>query len=333
MNVRNIIIILLIALARTASAGPASDHLRNDRSATGGGTEGMNNSDYIFTYTSQGGAKSAKDMQMWETSLIVDSRSGLAVLEMNRDHADDAGQAIGRFEMSVARETVDRLRTLLGSTSFSGLEAAGTYEMSNESLLTFTHTTSGNKTVKIVGSGERGSMKLLEPLMEEVHKLQYELRSHPKATLKLEVRHVVRDKREYFELAFVNNGREPVYLAIPDERSTGSEWSGVKVAAFQDERRGTLPGPPNWEKIPLLHEQRTDAGTGSVRIEPGKSHVMLSRPWQPERCGVPYGAQGVMINYQGAGKEKVSPLIRGGLFSNVISVVSCKDGDTIMSGR
>jgi hypothetical protein len=331
MRIGRVIIILMFVFPMTAGADPPPDKAKGaDLKSAGGVIADVKDDDFIFVYSSRSGANVAKDMQMWETSLTVDSRSGLATLEMNRDYGDDAGQAIGRFEMSVGRDALERLRAQLESGSFTGLEVEGKHEMLNESLLTMTYKTAKRTIVKTVGSGERRWQSKLEPLMEEIHKLQSGLRSHPKAALRLKVRHIVRDKKEYFELDFVNEGRESVYLMNPQARGNEGEWTGVKVAVYHEEERGVIPAPPSWERIPVLHEQGTDVGNASVRIDPGKKYVMRSRLWHPEHCGVTYGAQGVMINYQGAGAGDGISVIRGGLFSNMISAVTCRDGEDKM---
>jgi len=325
------VVILLFALAMTAGAGPALDRAKSESPVSGGGVMAdVKDNDFIFSYFSRGGAYAAKDMQMWAAGLTVDGRSGLATLEVNRDHGDDAGQAIGRFEMPVDSVTLGRLRTQLESSNFAELKSEGTYEISTESLLTFTYKTSKTTVVKIVGSGERRSLTLLEPLLGEIHKLQFTLRSHPKAALKLEVRHVAKNGNEYFELVFVNDGREPVYLLNPQARDNESEWMGVKVALYKEEQQGSISGPASWEKIPLMRGRTTSADIGYIRIAPGKKHVVISHPWHPEQCGVIYGAQGFMITYQGAGNKDGFTVIRGGVYSNIIGVVSCSLNEEVI---
>jgi len=72
------------------------------------------------------------------------------------------------------------------------------------------------------------------------------------------------------------------------------------------------------------------SGKGLYQDRVRRKYVMRSQPWKPGQCGVSYGAQAVMINYQGDRDTDGLSVIRGGLFSNVIGVVSCRDGETQM---
>lgn len=97
-------VVLLFALAMTSVAGPALDKARNERPASGEGiTANVKDNDFVFAYSSRGGANVAKDMQMWETGLTVDSGSGLATLETNRDYDDDAGRHREPYDGPAAR--------------------------------------------------------------------------------------------------------------------------------------------------------------------------------------------------------------------------------------
>ena len=326
MRISQAAAVLMIALPLISSAGPEPGRKDSVPLSERGVMTAMKDKDFRFTYTSRGGVNAAMDMQMWETRITVDSGSGKSTLDMNRDHGDDAGLPIGRFEMSVEKVALERLRVLLGSADFSGLMAEGTYEMFNESLMTMTYETAQGAVTKTVGSGERNWVAQLEPLLTEVHALQSELRSHPKAALQLAVRHVIIDRKEHFELVLANIGSMPVSIIDPRSITGEREWAGIKVAVFRKEESGTIPASPSWERIPLLPGMER-GGPAYIRIEPGSRHVVQSLPWHPEQCGVSYGAQGTMINYGGPREKDGLFVVRGGLFSAIIGVVSCKDGE------
>ncbi len=151
MRTGGAVVILLLVFCMTAIAGTVSDRSGKQSPMPAGGVMSEVKDTYLFAYSSRGGANIAKDMHMWETTITVDSRSGKATLDINRHPGDDAGQSIGRFEMTIEDSALERLRALLESANFTSLQPEGRYEMSNESLLTFTYKTAAKEVAKTVG--------------------------------------------------------------------------------------------------------------------------------------------------------------------------------------
>lgn len=310
----SLLLAALAACATSTSARPAGKSTVMEQP-----TE-LGPQDYIFRYTAQAGPELGPGLRERDRQLVVQSREQLARLEQHRAAADKAGVAIGRFSLPLDAQALSRIESFLKSDAFQTLPAGNQADIS-ATFFTLTYETAKASLQKRLSSRDIPQIQQLQPLLGEVNRIQSELRKRPEAALALRIRHLTQGGKDLFQLAFANVGRQ--MIAIGDPRWLDRQpdnWAGVRIATYPPEVPGVTALPPEWSPLHLARPAGPRPATPSDLVIPaGREVLAVTEAWQPEKRGVRYLVQGVLVNYRGPA-EGDPYRVRGAVFSEGLEI-------------
>lgn len=263
----------------------------------GGKGETMN--DFVFTYRATGGPEIADGLAERESLLRVDGRRTVATYEQHRSVSERNGEPIGRFEVTVDPAVLLQLRAVLDTGILDQLSPTSGGSFSS-ALLTYGFEARGKRVEKVVSSGDHDQISRLGPLSGALNPIRVALFQHPRAALRLDLRHIAGADGERFELVLVNIGTEPIEVANP-RRLTGRPGSAAfaEVAVVPPEEPGVTPLPPDWTT--KLHLERAPAGAKEpprIRLAPGAASAFRTEPWHHgPNPGMEYLIQAMFESY------------------------------------